>query len=215
MSVDAWHGTDGFEDPSVFTYEVRHWAATLLRDMLDRKMTIKDVDVPGWFLVQKKAKNGVTVAEVTEWLLSAERRGDVVAWYPHDEFQGSGFASGRWSMNWQKVLDALRSGVDAIQKRRQRANDAARFQSLDAWLAADIAGDLEYRGAFGGRGAIPNETAERLAREAKARQKRLLRGQPTTCVCGKEFTRDRSNATHCTTCRAGRRAKQQRDERVS
>lgn len=136
---------------------------------------------------------------MVEWYAEMPER--YMKWVDSDEFQGGRFSNGSWVIDWDILL---RDQPEAAAEYRRR-KDAARFPTLDDWLRADAAGELEYRGDEGGMAEIPEKVRARVKEAARAR---LLR-RPAVCECGKQFARDRANAKRCPECRVAKKAERE------
>lgn len=96
-----------------------------------------------------------------------------VQWVDAGEWKGGDYTNGAWELNIPEIECAVAHLVKQWNERVAREDDAKNFRTLDAWLRADLRGDLAYRGCEGGSARLPDEVRAKL-REARE-QRELVR----------------------------------------
>lgn len=190
---ETWKG-DKDKAPK-FGRKARAW----LRRQIDRRLRTVKAE---W--------GNAPFAAVVDWYLDWDNEDTpgpyYVTWKDEDEFRGGRFSSGAWVVLWDTVLDDLPRAIRNAERDAHMVRDSERFPSLDAWLAADMRGELKYGGAVGGMILVPDDVRERVKEVA---QRRARLGAPRQCRCGATFKPDRRNATNCDECRAKNRAEKE------
>jgi len=154
-------------------------------------------------------------AELVAWFV--ERIPSYVCWLDDKEYHGKRWGCGGWQvvLSRHDLLTALRD-LEAAAERRLRQAEAARYPTLDAWLGAEVRGDLAAP-------AAEEPDAYDLLRNRQQQQHtaaserwldtrhRLERRWPRTCrTCGGEFTWEQTAQyrVRCAAC-CGRRPRRQ------
>lgn len=130
-----------------------------------------------------------------------------VTWKDFDEFRGSNYASGEWGLNEKGLAELWPAAFAAATA----AEQAGRYPTLDAWLAALHRGEFPELGALGlDREQMAVHLLEREPSYKRfiARRDRLHRTWPILCMkCGVEFSPGRRGIRRCPECRSARRGR--------
>lgn len=142
------------------------------------------------------------------WLLEDPMR--YVVWRPDAEYRGKGYAAGAWAIRRDTLAEDFPEAVRVGFRRVAREKDAAALTSLEAWLRADAAGTLHYKGAPGGSVELDDTTRARQLCRAYARR----RLWPRACgECGESFRPSRADTKRCPSCLAHAKARRTKSTR--
>jgi len=137
----------------------------------------------------------------------AEDWEELITWKDYEQFRGNGFASGEWEID----KEAVAARWPAAFATAVAAEEATRYPTLDAWLDAEVRGELEAPAAeepiawkvLGNKTAASDRWLET--------RNRLEDRWPRVCrTCGGQFTWEETarNRVRCEACCARRPRRQ-------
>jgi hypothetical protein len=100
-------------------------------------------------------------------------------------------------ITWQVALEA-EAWAHREYVRGLREHDARRFPTLDAWLEADIRGQLRYAGDEGGVPCVERTVRDERNQFVGSHVRRI--GRRRICMCGAVYHQRVHNQSNCPTC---------------
>lgn len=129
---------------------------------------------------------------------------EYLRWSPETVYRGPGYSMGRWEVEPDQFLAALKRATETARLEMARTADAPHHASLDAWLRADLEGRLQSIGPTGGSDKLPGYLKARLEYSARRRQVYVCR------ECGEQFHQKRSvKQRTCSSCLDLRRVRKE------
>ena len=170
----SWRGSEG---PPRFGRRGARWFREVLANELKHRV---------YAAGERLGPEAAMPFAVSRYARAARR---FVKWHPAKEYRGARYSAGIYVVDWDGVLAAWPSIRSAAIVDCDRAEDAERFQTLDAWLEADRRGLLRYQGAT-------EPSAWRLLRE----KAKLPSGKRICASCDEPFPETRCGRGYRVRC---------------
>lgn len=139
--------------------------------------------------------------DIVDWFIQPDRIDRYVKWeWMECDMWNGRRPRGHWHFNRSRFLQDYPGALEFAKAQYWRRKDAEVIVTLDDWLAADIAGVLDYAGDPGGMARVAKPIRELCTIRRHYKSERIVCGD-----CGAGLFKDHWKAVRCRVCRGRRR----------